>query len=229
MWKSKGESRKMRNIKKEYKKYVVSYFVIYLLINFLVIIYKYNFMDINTISLLKENETIIKPIYSLICVPLLSIIGLLILNIVPSNVKEILIFWKINNRLPSYRWQNKIVSKDSRINIKILNKKYGKNISSQKQHDIWYKAYQKYKAEEVILESQKDYLFSRDLCITTVLIMPIILAIYILSIICLHIEIDFIIVNMTILIILYIIFNIVSRNNANRFICNVLLLDSTLQ
>ena len=65
----------MRNIKKEYKKYVVSYFVIYLLINFLIIIYKYNFMDINTINLIKENETIIKPMYSLICVPLLSIIG----------------------------------------------------------------------------------------------------------------------------------------------------------
>lgn len=219
----------MRNIKKEYKKYVVSYFVIYLLINFLIIIYKYNFMDINTINLIKENETIIKPIYSLICVPLLSIIGLLILNIIPSNVKEILIFWKVNNRLPSYRWQNKVVSKDSRMNIKILNKKYGKNISSQKQHDIWYKAYQKYKADEVILESQKDYLFSRDLCITTILIMPIILAIFILSKICLNIELDFIIVNITILIILYIVFNIATRNNANRFICNVLLLDTTLE
>lgn len=219
----------MRNIKKEYKKYVVSYFVIYLLINFLIIIYKYNFMDINTINLIKENETIIKPIYSLICVPLLSIIGLLILNIIPSNVKEILIFWKVNNRLPSYRWQNKVVSKDSRMNIKILNKKYGKNISSQKQHDIWYKAYQKYKADEVILESQKDYLFSRDLCITTILIMPIILAIFILSKICLNIELDFIIVNITILIMLYIVFNIATRNNANRFICNVLLLDTTLE
>lgn len=219
----------MRNIKKEYKKYVVSYFVIYLLINFLIIIYKYNFMDINTINRIKENETIIKPIYSLICVPLLSIIGLLILNIIPSNVKEILIFWKVNNRLPSYRWQNKVVSKDSRMNIKILNKKYGKNISSQKQHDIWYKAYQKYKADEVILESQKDYLFSRDLCITTILIMPIILAIFILSKICLNIELDFIIVNITILIILYIVFNIATRNNANRFICNVLLLDTTLE
>ena len=219
----------MRNIKKEYKKYVVSYFVIYLLINFLIIIYKYNFMDINTINLIKENETIIKPMYSLICVPLLSIIGLLILNIIPSNVKEILIFWKVNNRLPSYRWQNKVVSKDSRMNIKILNKKYGKNISSQKQHDIWYKAYQKYKADEVILESQKDYLFSRDLCITTILIMPIILAIFILSKICLNIELDFIIVNITILIMLYIVFNIATRNNANRFICNVLLLDTTLE
>ena len=219
----------MRNIKKEYKKYVVSYFVIYLLINFLIIIYKYNFMDINTINLIKENETIIKPIYSLICVPLLSIIGLLILNIIPSNVKEILIFWKVNNRLPSYRWQNKVVSKDSRMNIKILNKKYGKNISSQKQHDIWYKAYQKYKADEVILESQKDYLFSRDLCITTILIMPIILAIFILSKICLNIELDFIIMNITILIILYLVFNIATRNNANRFICNVLLLDTTLE
>lgn len=116
----------MRNIKKEYKKYVVSYFVIYFLINLLIIICKYNLIDIETINLIKENNTIINPIYSLICVPLLAIVGLLILNIIPSNVKEILIFWKINNRLPSYRWQSKVASKDSRINLKILNKKYGK-------------------------------------------------------------------------------------------------------
>ena len=90
-------------------------------------------------------------------------------------------------------------------------------------------AYQKYKADEVILESQKDYLFSRDLCITTILIMPIILAIFILSKICLNIELDFIIMNITILIILYLVFNIATRNNANRFICNVLLLDTTLE
>lgn len=219
----------MRNIKKEYKKYVVSYFVIYFLINLLIIICKYNLIDIETINLIKENNTIINPIYSLICVPLLAIVGLLILNIIPSNVKEILIFWKINNRLPSYRWQSKVASKDSRINLKILNKKYGKNLSSQKQHDIWYKSYQKYKGDEVVLESQKDYLFSRDLCITTILIMPIILIIYILSIIFWNIGIDFIVVNMTILTIFYIIFNIVSRNSANRFICNVLLLDSFLE
>lgn len=104
-----------------------------------------------------------------------------------------------------------------------------KNLSSQKQHDIWYKSYQKYKGDEVVLESQKDYLFSRDLCITTILIMPIILIIYILSIIFWNIGIDFIVVNMTILTIFYIIFNIVSRNSANRFICNVLLLDSFLE
>ena len=59
--------------------------------------------------------------------------------------------------------------------------------------------------------------------------MPIILAIFILSKICLNIELDFIIVNITILIILYIVFNIATRNNANRFICNVLLLDTTLE
>lgn len=219
----------MRNIKKEYKKYVVIYFVIYLLINLLIISIKYNLIDIETINVMKENDTIIKPIYSLICMPLLSIIGLVILNVIPSNIKEILIFGRIDNRLPSYRWQSRVGTKDSRINMKILNKKYGNKLSSQKQHDVWYKAYQRYKSDEMILESQKDYLFSRDLCIATILLMPIILAMYICCKLFLNTGINFIIINMIILIILYLIFDIVSINNSNRFVCNVLLLDSNSQ
>lgn len=215
----------MRNIKKEYKKYVVSYFLLYLIFNAIIIIIKYNLIAVEAINVIKENNFIIKPIYTVICIPLLSIIGLVILNLIPSNIKEILIFWKTKNRLPSYRWKNKIAIKDSRINIKILNKKYGKQISPQKQHDIWYKAYQKFKGDEVILESQKDYLFARDLCITTILLIPIIIVIYIYGRIYLNLELQFIIINIMILSILYIILNIVSRNNSNRFVCDVLLLD----
>lgn len=114
----------MRNIKKEYKKYVVSYFLLYLIFNAIIIIIKYNLIAVEAINVIKENNFIIKPIYTVSCIPLLSIIGLVILNLIPSNIKEILIFWKTKNRLPSYRWKNKIAIKDSRINIKILNKYY---------------------------------------------------------------------------------------------------------
>ena len=216
----------MRNIKKEYKKYVTGYFFIYLIINFIIIVMKCNWLSIETINIVKENNYILKPIYTLICIPLLSIIGLLVLNILPSNIREILIFWKINNRLPSYRWQDKIIYKDSRINTETFNKKYGKKLKAEEQHNIWYKIYQKYKGDEVALESQKDYLFARDLCITTILILPIIFIMYLVGKLSLNLEIQFLIVNVVILFILYVMLNIVSRNNANRFICNVLLLDS---
>lgn len=215
----------MRNIKKEYKKYVIGYFFIYLIINFIIVAIRYNFISIKTVNIIKENSYIIKPIYTLMVIPLLSIIGLMILNIIPSNIKEILIFWKIKDRLPSYRWQDKTISTDSRINVKMLNKKYGRKLIAQKQHDIWYKAYQRFKGEEVILESQKDYLFARDLCITTILILLIIITIYIIGKIVLNLDIQFIIINIIILATLYVILNVVTRNNANRFIANVLVLD----
>ena len=219
----------MRNIKKEYKKYVVLYFIIYIVVNLTIVIMKYNLINVQTISVLKENQYIIKPIYTIISLPVLSILGLVILNFMPSNIKEIIIFRKLNNVLPSYRWQKYIADKDNRINVKLLNKKYGKNLSEQKQHDLWYKAYQRCKSDEVILESQKEYLFSRDLCMTTVLIIPIIVIIYILGKVCLNLEIYFLIINIIILLLLYIILDIVSINSANRFICNVLLLDSSLE
>lgn len=223
--KGKEKDNDMRNIKKEYKKYVIGYFFVYLIINFIIIAIKCNWISIDTMNIIKENDHIIKPIYTLIGIPVVSVIGLLILNVIPSNMKEILIFWKIKNRLPSYRWQDKIAYKDSRINIKLLNRKYGKNLNAQKQHDIWYKLYQKYKGDEVILESQKDYLFARDLCITTILILTIIIVIYLIGKISINLDMQFIIFNIAILLFLYIILNIVSKNNANRFICNVLLLD----
>ena len=167
----------MRNIKKEYKKYVVSYFLIYIIINIVIIAFNNNLISSDILNILQNNEFIIKPLYSIIAIPLITIIGLVIMNSVSSKFKEIIIFWKLKYALPGFRWQSKIARKDSKLNIEILNKKYGKNLSPQKQQDIWYKAYQRYKSDEGILESHKEYLFSRDLCTTTVLLIPIIVII----------------------------------------------------
>ena len=215
----------MRDIKKEYKKYVVSYFLIYILVNMAIIAFNNNQINENTLEILKNSEFIIKPLYSIIVIPLITIIALVIMNIVPSRFKEFLIFWKTKYALPSFRWQSKLAYKDSKINIEILNKKYGKNLSAQNQHDVWYSAYQKCKNEENILESQKDYLFARDLCITTLLIIPIIIIIYLLGKIYLNLNISFLFINAIVLIFTYLLLVWVARNGANRFVCNVLSLD----
>ena len=190
----------MRNIKKEYKKYVVSYFLIYIIINIVIIAFNNNLISSDILNILQNNEFIIKPLYSIIAIPLITIIGLVIMNSVSSKFKEIIIFWKLKYALPGFRWQSKIARKDSKLNIEILNKKYGKNLSPQKQQDIWYKAYQRYKSDEGILESHKEYLFSRDLCTTTVLLIPIIVIIYLFSKIYFNLHISFLIINIIILI-----------------------------
>ena len=216
----------MRNIKKEYKKYVVSYFLIYIIINIVIIAFNNNLISSDILNILQNNEFIIKPLYSIIAIPLITIIGLVIMNSVSSKFKEIIIFWKLKYALPGFRWQSKIARKDSKLNIEILNKRYGKNLSPQKQQDIWYKAYQRYKSDEGILESHKEYLFSRDLCTTTVLLIPIIVIIYLFSEIYFNLHISFLIINIIILISIYLLLVWITRNSANRFVCNVLALDS---
>ncbi len=216
----------MRNIKKEYKKYVVSYFLIYIIINIVIIAFNNNLISSDILNILQNNEFIIKPLYSIIAIPLITIIGLVIMNSVSSKFKEIIIFWKLKYALPGFRWQSKIARKDSKLNIEILNKRYGKNLSPQKQQDIWYKAYQRYKSDEGILESHKEYLFSRDLCTTTVLLIPIIVIIYLFSKIYFNLHISFLIINIIILISIYLLLVWITRNSANRFVCNVLALDS---
>ena len=215
----------MRNIKKEYKKYVVSYFLIYIIINIVIIAFNNNLISRDILKILQNNDFIIKPLYSIIAIPLITIIGLVIMNSVSSKFKEFIIFWKLKYALPGFRWQSNIACKDSKLNIEILNKKYGKNLSSQKQQDIWYKAYQRCKSDEEILESHKEYLFSRDLCTTTVLLIPIIVIIFIISKIYFNLHISFLIINIIVLISIYLLLVWITRNSANRFVCNVLALD----
>ena len=44
----------MRNIKKEYKKYVVSYFLIYIIVNMAIIAFNNNLINENTLEILKK-------------------------------------------------------------------------------------------------------------------------------------------------------------------------------
>lgn len=217
---------KIENIKKEYKKYVIGYFLMYIIINIIIIVSFSNIKWVDAIKEIYENEFTLKIIYTAIGLPAISIVGLFVFYIIPSNMKEILIFWKVKNRLPSYRWKDSIVKTDSRLNVKKINKKYGKKLSNEKQHDIWYNAYQRVKDDIVIFNSQKTYLFARDVCIATLLLIPIIIIEYIIAKLYFKIGVTFIIINMGVLVVLYVLLNIICRITANRFVCNVIALDT---
>lgn len=212
----------MRDIKKEYKKYITMYFIVYILLN-IVIIFSEKISGID-IEWLIKNEYLLKTITAIIITPLISLLSLVILNIIPTNIKNVLVFWKCKMCLPSYRWQKKIKS-DSRINANKIEKQYGKNLSNQEQHDIWYKIYKQNETDIRIMNSQRDYLWARDFCISTIILIPITIVIYIIGRIYFDTSIVFMIANLIILLITYLITMIVARNNSNSFICNVLITD----
>ncbi len=213
----------MRDIKKEYKKYVTTYFLLYILIC-LIIITK-NDINIVKIRNLFENDFMVKSLITVVAAPLISIISLMIFNIVPSHIKEILTHWKLKNILPSFRWKDLCVN-DNRVDIIELEKKYGNDLSEAEQNRIWYRAYQKHQNDDRILNSQRDYLFARDFCISNVILVPIIFTMYVLGKIYYDISINFILYNFIVIVMLYLFSMIVTRNNAKRFVCNVLALDS---
>ena len=209
----------MRDIKKEYKKYVIIYFLVYIAVNILIILYSES--KILNISWFFENEVLIKFSIGLLTAPIISILSLIILNCIPDKIKNVLIFWKLQKSLPSYRWVM-IIKNDDRINGKALENKYGKSLSPQEQHDIWYKLYKENEKNTIILNSQKDYLFARDLSVSTCILIIITSLISIVAIFKIGLPISYLLNNLIILLVIYLVLLIVSRNSANRFVCNVL-------
>lgn len=209
----------MRDIKKEYKKYVIIYFLVYIAVNILIILYSES--KILNISWFFENEVLIKFSIGLLTAPIISILSLIILNCIPDKIKNVLIFWKLQKSLPSYRWVM-IIKNDDRINGKALENKYGKSLSPQEQHDIWYKLYKENEKNTIILNSQKDYLFARDLSVSTCILIIITSLISIVAIFNIGLPISYLLNNLIILLVIYLVLLIVSRNSANRFVCNVL-------
>lgn len=210
----------MRDIKKEYKKHIVTYFILYLFV-LNTIVFKINLVSLfNDIVIAKE--FLIKFGCNVILIPISSIMSLVILNILPTKIKNILIFWKINQSLPSYRL-DKILKSDDRINLEAIKNLYGKRLSAQKQHDNWYKCYKKNENDIRVIDSQKDYLFSRDLCVSTIILFFISNISITIGYLIYNSSHLIYIYNILFLILFYIMFMIVARNKANRFVCNVLI------
>lgn len=209
----------MKNIKKEYENHIIIYFIAYLFINIIILLFSR--VDFINLKQLFNHKYLLNIIISIFFLPFISILSLIILRIIPNSFKTFIIFWKNKNALPSYKWYE-LILKDNRINVEKIYKIYGQNLSGQKQHDIWYRLYKGHEDKEKILNGQKDYLFARDLCITTLLLTVIIIMFYIIANLIFEIPISFLLYNVALLLCVYLLLIIVTRNCANRFVCNVI-------
>jgi hypothetical protein len=109
-----------------------------------------------------------------------SVLVLLIIilsGMVSNKVKEVVVFWKFENRLPGCRAFSQYAKEDSRIDLKELKSKFGKiPISHSKQNKYWYKIF-KTLNNKSIDNTHKDFLLCRELVVITIemflLIIPI--------------------------------------------------------
>jgi hypothetical protein len=154
-----------------------------------------------------------------------SILTLLINGILKTDYKNIMVFWKVKQPLPSYRVFSHLVKNDHRIDYDELNTKYNPlPLDPESQSKLWYKMLKKYPDDEMILQSHRDYLLYRDLTAISFLLSVIYLITFLL--------LKIFGINISILLILvflgeYLILLIAARAKAERFVLNVVSCDLT--
>lgn len=139
----------------------------------------------------------------------------LINGLIPRGLKEIIVFWRIKNRLPGFYSFSKYALKDSRISMKDLNIKLGILPSLPKeQNELWYKIYKEFENDSQILEIHRLYVLSRDLASIVIIL----IGFYFASII----FVKFSIIVLCILLLQYFLLVIISRNYCRQFVVDVL-------
>jgi len=198
--------------------------ILYLLFNLMMFIATYSSNIIELDGFTKTFQTLSKK--DGIVFTLLPIIIFILLGVVPSNWKEIFVFWKKNNRLPGCYAFSKYAKEDNRIDIKLLKSKYGKFPKKpSKQNALWYGIYRNIK-DKGIDKTHKDFLLARELTIITLLF--IVIAIPSL----------FLFTNMTdnnnilwlyvvFLLVEYLVLRFIAKNHAERMVTNVLAYESS--
>jgi len=195
--------------------------IIYIIFNFSIffIIYKNGYFDIdnlkNTFYEFSKKDGVF-----FILLPILLII---LQGILSPKIKEVLVFWKVKNRLPGSQAFSKYLQSDDRINKRKLIEKYGKLPKNKdKQNKLWYKMYKDVSSDIGITKAHKDYLLTRELTIITIffiIIFPIVLF-YIDT------NVQIVIYFIIFLTLEYFIIRYVAKNYAVRLVTNVMALAS---
>jgi hypothetical protein len=156
----------------------------------------------------------------ILSVILLFGLSIILEGILSSNLKAIIVFHRIKNPLPGCRVFTEIARKDSRINMQKLAEKYDNKLPSEaaSQNSEWFRLYKLYEKVEVVEESHKSFLMTRDLLALSIILL-------ILSTI-LHIALGTSAINIIystmIYVALIIVFKISAQNYGNRFTANVI-------
>lgn len=154
----------------------------------------------------------------------LSLIAALVLSwIIPSDIKEILVFWRVRYVLPGHRAFSKLMPLDERIDVDRLRLKIGPiPTDPSAQNKLWYRLLKKHNADDGISETHQRFLCFRDaagISIVLIVVTPI-LSVFLGA--------DNFWVAALAFFGQYLLFVVLSRNSANRLVTNVLALEAAL-
>lgn len=143
---------------------------------------------------------------------------------IPSNIKGALVYWKIKNALPGHRIFSRIARNDSRIDLNRIQTLWGSSPSDEVQQNmLWYKIYQKNIGNIIVQSSHKDFLLFREITTISFFFLCFHWMLYYFS----GINIVMIRFYSLFLLVQYLVSMVGARNYGNRFVCNVLAIEST--
>jgi len=95
-------------------------------------------------------------------------------DLLPSNAKASIVFWRIKDALPGHRAFSEHAEGDPRIDIAALKKRVGEFPQNPRdQNSCWYKLFQKHQSNVIVSDSHKRFLLFRDSSSLTLLILAI--------------------------------------------------------
>ncbi|HDS3853583.1 TPA: hypothetical protein QHX64_003062 [Legionella pneumophila] len=152
--------------------------------------------------------------------PIIIFLCILINALIPSNLKALIIFWRID-ALPGHRAFSHLVFSDPRINLDTLRSKLGEFPDNPRsQNSLWYGLLKKHESNTSVKEAHQYFLLFRDAASMVLIIFML----FFVSTFFYEIHIA----KFVFLMLLgeYLILMIASRNMANGLVKNVLSLES---
>lgn len=108
-------------------------------------------------------------------ITVIPIVVLLIVNVLPPNVKSMLVFWKPLGVLPGCEAFTKYGPNDPRIDMASLQENIGPlPTDPTKQNPIWYRLYREVLQEPAVLEAFKLFLIYRDMAVLSLLLVALV-------------------------------------------------------
>lgn len=145
--------------------------------------------------------------------------------VVPRNVKETLVFWRVGpRRMPSSRAFSQIANADPRIDVKQLRERIGEfPVSPSEQSSRWYSIYRKHVKEPAVEDANRAYLLYRDM--TSLVPIVAITAVTVALLVALPAHPNW--TATTFLVLEFLMTALAARNAGTRLVANVLAIESS--
>jgi hypothetical protein len=101
-----------------------------------------------------------------------GIFSLLLLNLLPTRVKEVLVHWRLWDVLPGHRAFSQIGPRDARVDMKSIAAARGElPVKPADQNRLWYRLYREHEGSPGVRDAHKSYLLYRELATVSFLLL----------------------------------------------------------